>query len=163
MIERTQPVTRPRESILLVDDDRDLGDMFQLGLENAGFAVQRADNGMAAVDLVLREPPDLVLMDQGLPGLNGLQALEQLRSNRRGNPVPVVMFSNADDDALVRRAFALGALEWVVKAAISPRQLAGRVRNWLDAVYRPDARRRVRSSTSRDATITRDIQVSPSA
>jgi DNA-binding response OmpR family regulator len=163
MIERTQPVTRPRESILLVDDDRDLGDMFQLGLENAGFAVQRADNGMAAVNLVLREPPDLVLMDQGLPGLNGLQALEQLRSNRRGNPVPVVMFSNADDEALVRRAFALGALEWVVKAAISPRQLAGRVRSWLDAVYRPDARRRVRSSTSRDATITRDIQVSPSA
>jgi DNA-binding response OmpR family regulator len=163
MIERTQPVTRPRESILLVDDDRDLGDMFQLGLENAGFAVQRADNGMAAVDLVLREPPDLVLMDQGLPGLNGLQALEQLRSNRRGNLVPVVMFSNADDDALVRRAFALGALEWVVKAAISPRQLAGRVRSWLDAVYRPDARRRFRSSTSSDATITRDIQVSPSA
>jgi DNA-binding response OmpR family regulator len=163
MIERTQPVTRPSESVLLVDDDQDLGDMFQLGLENAGFAVQRAADGMAAVDLVLRQPPDLVLMDQGLPGLNGLQALEQLQSNRRGLPVPVVMFSNADDDALVRKAFALGALEWVVKAGITPRQLAGRVRTWLDAVYRPDAARRFRSSMSWDATITSDIQASPSA
>jgi DNA-binding response OmpR family regulator len=163
MIERTQPVTRPNESVLLVDDDQDLGDMFQLGLENAGFAVQRAADGMAAVDLVLRQPPDLVLMDQGLPGLNGLEALEQLRSNRRGLPVPVVMFSNADDDALVRKAFALGAIEWVVKAGITPRQLAGRVRTWLDSVYRPDARRRVRSSMSWDAMITSDIQANPSA
>lgn len=163
MIERTQPVTRLSESVLLVDDDQDLGDMFQLGLENAGFAVQRAADGMAAVDLVLRQPPDLVLMDQGLPGLNGLQALERLRANRRGLPVPVVMFSNADDDALVRKAFALGALEWVVKAGISPRQLAGRVRTWLDAVYRPDGGRRFQSSMSSNATITSDIQASPSA
>ena len=163
MIERTQPVTCPRESVLLVDDDQDLGDMFQLGLENAGFAVQRAADGMAAVDLVLRQPPDLVLMDQGLPGLNGLQALERLRSKRRGLPVPVVMFSNADDDALVRKAFALGALEWVVKAGITPRQLAGRVRTWLDAVYRPHAGPRVGSSLRRDAIITSDIQASPSA
>jgi DNA-binding response OmpR family regulator len=162
MIERTHPVARAREAILLVDDDHDLGDMYQLGLESAGFAVQRADNGMAAVDLVLREPPDLVLMDQGLPVLDGLQALEQLRSDGRGLPVPVVMFSNADDDALIRKAFALGALEWVVKAGISPRQLAGRVRNWLDAVYAPD-RRRSRSSMSIETTITREIQVSPSA
>jgi len=163
MIERTQPVTRLSESVLLVDDDQDLGDMFQLGLENAGFAVQRAADGMAAVDLVLRKPPDLVLMDQGLPGLNGLQALERLRANRRGLPVPVVTFSNADDDALVRKAFALGALEWVVKAGISPRQLAGRVRTWLDAVYRPDGGRRFQSSMSSNATITSDIQASPSA
>jgi DNA-binding response OmpR family regulator len=162
MIERTHPVAPAREAILLVDDDHDLGDMYQLGLESAGFAVQRADNGMAAVDLVLREPPDLVLMDQGLPVLDGLQALEQLRSNGRGLPVPVVMFSNADDDALIRKAFALGALEWVVKAGISPRQLAGRVRNWLDAVYAPD-RRRFRSSMSKGTTITSEIQVSPSA
>jgi len=138
VIETTHPVARAREAILLVDDDPDLGDMYQVGLESAGFAVQRADNGMAAVDLVLRESPDLVLMDQGLPVLDGLQALEQLRSNGRGLPVPVVMFSNADDDALIRKAFALGALEWVVKAGTSPRQLAGRVRNWLDAVYAPD-------------------------
>ena len=73
------------------------------------------------------------------------------------------MFSNADDDALVRKAFALGAIEWVVKAGITPRQLAGRVRAWLDAVYRPDARPRVRSSMSWDAMITSDIQASPSA
>ncbi len=95
MIEKTQPVTRPSESVLLVDDDQDLGDMFQLGL--------------------------------------------------------------------VRKAIALGALEWVVKAGISPRQLAGRVRTWLDAAYRPDARRRFGSSPSRDATITSDIQASHSA
>ena len=162
MIETTHPVARAREAILLVDDDPDLGDMYQVGLESAGFAVQRADNGMAAVDLVLRESPDLVLMDQGLPVLDGLQALEQLRSNGRGLPVPVVMFSNADDDALIRKAFALGALEWVVKAGTSPRQLAGRVRNWLDAAYAPD-RRRFRSSMSKGTTITSEIQVSPSA
>src|SRR2546423_11576760 len=153
MIERTQPVTRPSELILLVDDDQDLGDMFQLGLENAGFAVQRAADGMAAVALLLRQPPDLVLMDQGLPGLNGLQALERLRANRRGFPVPVVMFSNAGDDALVRKAIALGALEWVVKAGISPPQLAGRVRTRLDAPYLPDAPRRLPSAPRTDPTI----------
>jgi CheY-like chemotaxis protein len=134
MIERTQAIAHIRESILLVDDDQDLADMFQLGLESAGFAVQRADSGLAAVDLVWRERPDLVLMDQGLPGLNGLEALEQLGSNRHGLPVPVVMFSNSDDDDLVQQAFALGALEWVVKARVTPAQLAQRVATWLDGV-----------------------------
>src|SRR3979411_2113996 len=132
MIESTEAIAHTRESILLVEDDQDLADMFQLGLESAGFAVERASDGLTAIDLALSRTPDLVLMDQGLPVLNGLEALERLRSNRRGVRLPVVMFSNRDDDDLVQQASALGAVEWVVKSRVTPGQLAQRVGTWLD-------------------------------
>jgi DNA-binding response OmpR family regulator len=134
----TQPTAyverQARESVLLVDDDRDLADMYRLGLESAGFAVRQAENGIDAVSQTFSETPDLILMDQGLPLMSGVEALGRLRSDRRGRLVPVVMFSNSADDELIRRALALGALEWVVKSAVSPTQLAQRVGAWLDGV-----------------------------
>jgi DNA-binding response OmpR family regulator len=121
--------------ILLVDDDVEIAEMYGLGMRSAGHQVRYAHDGQSAVRLALKEEPDLVLMDLHLPGTDGLGALRQLRSDPRGKSVRVVMFSNQNDDALVRTAQQLEA-SWVVKSTVTPRQLNERIEGWLGGFHR---------------------------
>ena len=79
--------------ILIVDDDPDMVALLRLALTEAGFSVRTATDGQEALRKALRAPPDLVVLDLLLPGMNGFSVCEQLRLNPATTSVPVLMIT----------------------------------------------------------------------
>ncbi len=118
------------KTILVVDDEPKIADLARDYLEHAGFAVRVAGNGEAALQLVRRERPDLVVLDLGLPGLDGLDVT---RAIRRDSNLPVIMLTARDDELDKLLGLELGADDYLTKP-FSPRELVARVRAVLRRV-----------------------------
>lgn len=108
--------------ILLVEDDKVLGDAMLRSLQQAGYAVDWARDGRDA-DLVLGDQVyDLALLDLGLPGMNGFQVLQRLRARRITLPVLIVTARDALEDRI--KGLDLGADDYVLKPFDMPELLA---------------------------------------
>jgi two-component system alkaline phosphatase synthesis response regulator PhoP len=112
------------KTILLVDDEPKIAALARDYLEHAGFAVIVAGDGPGAVMLARSRRPDLVVLDLGLPGLDGLDVARTLR---RHSDVPIVMLTARTDEADRIAGLELGADDYVTKP-FSPRELVARVR-----------------------------------
>jgi DNA-binding response OmpR family regulator len=115
---------RPMQRILIVDDEPKIVRLVRDFLEHAGFTVSVARDGHEALMRARTEPPDLVVLDLGLPGLDGLDVTRALR--RDGGP-PIIMLTARDDETDTVLGLELGADDYVTKP-FSPRELVARVR-----------------------------------
>jgi DNA-binding response OmpR family regulator len=111
-------------TILLVEDEAELVRVLRDYLERAGFRVQTASAGPEAVSQFQHDPPDLVLLDLNLPGMDGLDVARQMR---RTTKVPIIMVTARVDEADRLIGLELGADDYVTKP-FSPRELVARVR-----------------------------------
>lgn len=111
-------------SILVVEDDDAIRTGLVRSLGQRGFAVASAAAGMPALETVVKEPPDFVLLDLGLPDVDGLQVLAMIRAVSQ---VPVIVVTAQDDDRMVVAALDGGADDYVVKP-FGVEQVAARVR-----------------------------------
>jgi two-component system OmpR family response regulator len=84
--------------VLIVEDDRTIASFVAKGLRQAGLAVDHADNGPDGLDLALSEPYDVAVIDLMLPGLDGLEIIEQMRRHRIGTPVIILSAKRSVDD-----------------------------------------------------------------
>lgn len=105
--------------ILLVDDENDIRMLFRLALQNAGYIVKEAADGLEAIGMVQVEAFDAVVLDISMPRLDGVSAIETFRSMRNGQTVPVIVITALSDAEIKRRAFEKGAVDFLVKP-ISP-------------------------------------------
>lgn len=110
--------------ILIVDDDPRLRDLVRLALDRAGFLVITAADGQSALIHVVREVPDLVVLDIGLPEVDGLEVCRRIRQR---SDVPVLFLTARDDEIDRILGLELGADDYVTKP-FSPRELVARVR-----------------------------------
>ncbi|MBA2382745.1 MAG: response regulator transcription factor [Chloroflexi bacterium] len=132
------------KTILVVDDEPKIADLARDYLEHAGFAVRTAGDGDAALTAVRRDRPDLVVLDLGLPGLDGLDVT---RAIRRDSNLPVIMLTARDDELDKLLGLELGADDYLTKP-FSPRELVARVRAVLrraDAASAPDGSELIRT------------------
>ena len=113
--------------ILVVDDDTELVDIVRTALERDGFDVDAAGDGEAALTKIADGSPDLVVLDLGLPTMQGLEVLRRVRVN---DSVPVIVLSGLSDEADRVVGLELGADDYVVKP-FSPRELVAAVRSVL--------------------------------
>jgi DNA-binding response OmpR family regulator len=113
--------------ILLVDDDPDLLSIIAFALQQAGFLVVTAIDGVSALDLFEREHPDLAVLDINLQRMNGF---ELARAIRRESQIPVIMLTVRNEEEDVVRALDLGADDYLTKP-FSPRILIARIRALL--------------------------------
>ncbi|WP_189169570.1 response regulator transcription factor [Pilimelia anulata] len=111
-------------SLLLVEDDPAIRGTLMRALHDLGHAVRSASTAMSGLDLALAEPPDLVVLDLGLPDRDGVELLRMLRAVSR---VPVIVATARDDEADIVRALDAGADDYVVKP-FRAAQLDARVR-----------------------------------
>lgn len=102
-------------TILLVDDSQTIVEMWTAHLRHAGYRVESAAGGRQAVDIVSRQPIDLILLDVIMPGLDGYEALEQIRESYPPSVLPVIVASSKDASEDMVRAFDLGANDYVTK------------------------------------------------
>lgn len=101
--------------VLVVEDHEDTRDLLRMVLERRGLAVVEAGDGVEAVNLAERERPDLILMDGGLPLLDGLATTRRLRGLASLTGVPIVFLSGHAAPHDQRAARAAGCDEYVVK------------------------------------------------
>src|SRR4051794_25744078 len=99
--------------ILVVEDNADLATGIEYNLALEGYDVRIADNGRAAIDTAADWNPELILLDLMLPGVDGYQVLQTMRSN--GNRVPVIILSAKGEEADKVRGFRLDADQYVTK------------------------------------------------
>jgi two-component system alkaline phosphatase synthesis response regulator PhoP len=111
-------------TILIVDDEPKITRLVRDYLESSGFAVVTAGDGREALMRARTERPDLVILDLGLPGLDGLDVA---RSLRREGDLPIIMLTARDDETDKLIGLELGADDYVTKP-FSPRELVARVR-----------------------------------
>ena len=110
--------------LLLVEDDAPIRHALVRALTERGHAVTSTTTAMDALQQVVSAPPDLVILDLGLPGLDGYEALRMLRAVSK---VPVVVATARDDEADIVRALNAGADDYLVKP-FGPGQIDARVR-----------------------------------
>lgn len=118
-------------TVLVVDDDPAVREIYRLALERAGHRVVVAADGMAGLDMVSTASPDLVLLDIRMPKLDGIELLRRIASDPATKGIPVVMLSNYDDPNLVKQSLDLGAKEHMVKVDVDPRRLPDLVQKWV--------------------------------
>jgi two-component system alkaline phosphatase synthesis response regulator PhoP len=111
------------QNVLVVDDEPKLVDVVRDYLRAAGYSVTTAADGLAAVASARARPPDLVVLDLGLPGLDGLDVAREVR---RGSTVPIIMLTARGEEADRVLGLELGADDYLVKP-FSPRELVARV------------------------------------
>jgi DNA-binding response OmpR family regulator len=114
----------PRERILVVDDEAGIREMVGAYLRNEGFEVDEATDGESALERFRRTPPDLIVLDLRLPGIDGLDVLRQIR---RSSSVYVIALTARSDEADKLVGLELGADDYITKP-FSPRELVARVR-----------------------------------
>ncbi len=110
--------------ILVVDDEVKIVKLVRSYLEQAGFTVVEAGDGQTALIQVRREKPDLVVLDLGLPGIDGLEVARTLRRERE---TPIIMLTARIEDTDKIVGLELGADDYVTKP-FSPRELSSRIR-----------------------------------
>jgi DNA-binding response OmpR family regulator len=112
------------KTILVVEDERAIARLIRDYLERAGFRVITADNGDVALQSARATKPDLVVLDLGLPGRDGLDVTRELR---RGSTVPIIVVTARGEESDRIVGLELGADDYVVKP-FSPKELVARVR-----------------------------------
>ena len=103
-------------TILLVDDSKPARYALRLQLQRHGVRVDAVHSAEAALEHIAAAPPDAVLMDDTMPGMNGFQALEILKSDRATAQIPVVMCTSHDDPSFSAQALKRGAMSVLSKA-----------------------------------------------
>ncbi len=116
-----------KKHIFLVEDDERLADLTREYLEGQGFLISHESRGDLAVDRILEEQPDLIILDLMLPGLNGIEVYKQVQSEFTGS---VLMFTAKDDDIDQILGLELGADDYVTKP-VQPRVLLARINTLL--------------------------------
>jgi len=113
--------------VLIIEDDDRIRPLLVRGLRDLGHTVTSAPTGMAGLQLAVDSSPDLVVLDLGLPDVDGTQVLSMLRAV---STVPVIIASARDDDPSLVGALDAGADDYVVKP-FNPKELVARVRTRL--------------------------------
>lgn len=109
--------------ILVAEDERHIGRIIQMKLEQGPFLVTLALDGKEALEALARDPAiQLVLLDLMMPEVSGLDVLAQMRQDDRWRDIPCVILTAAGQDAQYERAMALGATQFLTKP-FSPKKL----------------------------------------
>lgn len=121
------------KSILIADDEARNRKLIETLLRAGGYEVRSTDSGRGALDAVAAEPPDLILLDLMMPGMDGFEVVRRLKADPATRDIPVAMVTALDDEASHARLQAVGISEvihkpidrWALQACVD-RLLGGR-------------------------------------
>ncbi len=116
-----------KEKILIVEDEKDIIKMLEYNLKKEGFKVIDARDGEDALDLAVREYPDLVLLDLMLPGMDGLEVCKALKKEPKTSLIPIIMLTAKGQESDKVVGLELGADDYITKP-FSLRELIARIK-----------------------------------
>ena len=113
--------------ILIAEDEPDIRDLIAFTLRFAGYEVAAANNGEEAVQMALREFPDLILMDVRMPRMTGYDACRVMKADPELKDIPIVFLSAKGQESEIKIGMDAGAEDYLLKP-FAPDQLTDRVR-----------------------------------
>lgn len=117
-------------TVLVIDDEKDVIELLRYNLEKAGFDVVAARDGESGLKAASVSPPDAIILDVMMPGLDGLAVCRRLREEHRTARIPIIMLTAKAEEADRVVGLELGADDYVVKP-FSPREIVARIRAQL--------------------------------
>jgi CheY-like chemotaxis protein len=118
--------------ILLIEDNPYIKELYTEILQNAGFEVDYAEDGVSGVEKVKNGGYDLVLLDMVMPKAGGLDVVKAISQNPpKTKNGPIILLTNLTKDAMVQQALNKGASSYIVKSDITPGQLIENVNKFL--------------------------------
>ena len=117
--------------IILVEDDTAIADMYQLKFKEEGFNIMVAHDGESGLALSRRELPDVILLDVMMPKMDGFAVLTELKKDAKTKAIPVLLLTNLGQKADREKGEQLGAVDYVVKASLTPGQVVDKIKKYL--------------------------------
>ncbi len=119
------------KSILLVEDDPFLIDIYTTKLEESGFSVEVANDGEVALRKARENKPDLVILDIVLPQIDGWEILRKIKSEPEFKNLKVIILSNLGQKEEVEKGIKLGAVKYLIKAHYTPSQVIKEIKKTI--------------------------------
>ena len=120
--------TADKKTILLVEDDKNIRELYAMALIGAGFSILMAENGQQGVDLALKHHPDLILLDIDMPIVNGHEAAQKIRLDSWGKTARIVFLTNHSDAQNVAHAIMQKPEDYIVKVNVPIKDMVNQVR-----------------------------------
>jgi DNA-binding response OmpR family regulator len=117
-----------KKTILLVEDNQAIRELYAVALIQAGFNILMAENGEQGVLLALKHHPDLILLDIDMPLLNGHETAQRIRLDSWGKDVRIVFLTNHSDAANVAHAIMQKPEDYIVKVNVPVKDIINQVR-----------------------------------
>jgi DNA-binding response OmpR family regulator len=117
--------------ILVMEDEPILSQALTIELNSYGYEVSVADNGEDGMNMLYKNPPDLLLLDLLMPKKNGYEVLQELKAKKLFGKMKVIVFSNLGQEEEKKKAIALGAKHFFVKSAIDLEDLVAFIQKLL--------------------------------
>ncbi len=124
------------ETVLIVEDDEDIAALLEFKLRNSGYKVVVAENGKLGLDAARIDPPDLIILDVMMPVMNGLEALQILKSDVELSSIPVIVLTAQSKESEIVKCLELGADDYITKP-FRTQEFATRVQAVLRRCKRP--------------------------
>ena len=118
-------------SILIVEDDRFVRDLYQHEFEKSGYDIKLAEDGEIALKVVKESKFDCILLDVMFPKLDGLEVLRRIKEDSATKNIPVMILSNLGQDEIIRQALQIGAKAYIVKSLYTPNQVVNEIRGLI--------------------------------
>jgi DNA-binding response OmpR family regulator len=122
-----------KQTIMIVEDDSFVMDIYQTKLTLEGFAIIAANNGIEALKKLESGDcnPDLILLDIVMPFVNGLEVLKKIKDNDKWNKIPVILLTNLSQKEEIGQGFVLGAKDYLIKSHFTPSEVLEKIRIYL--------------------------------
>jgi len=121
-------------TILIVEDQQGFRRIYHDVLENDGYEVLEAEDGEAGWLAAKEKKPSLILLDLGLPKIDGFEVLKRIRADEETKAIPVIIFSVLGEQKDVNRGLELGANDYTVKGFYTPRQILSKIKSLISQV-----------------------------
>jgi DNA-binding response OmpR family regulator len=118
-------------TILIIEDQRGFRKVYRDVLIDDGYDVLEATNGEEGWEMIMANTPNLILLDLGIPVLDGFQVLEKIRRSNQTKDIPVIIFSVLGEPKDVKKALDMGANDYTVKGFYTPRQILSKIKNLI--------------------------------
>lgn len=124
---------RGMSKIAIIEDDAAISQMYRIKFETEGYEVDTAENGKLGLELIAKMKPDIILLDLMMPEMNGDEMLIKLRQTPFGKNVKVIILTNMGESEAPESIKDLHVEAFIVKANMTPRQVADLVKKQLAA------------------------------
>ena len=118
-------------TVLIVEDQQGFRKIYQDVLSSDGYEVLSAEDGEAGWKMCKEKKPQLILLDLGLPKLDGFEVLHRLKEDAETKGIPVIIFSVMGEQKDVKKALEMGANDYAVKGFYTPRQVLSKIKNLI--------------------------------
>jgi len=119
--------------VAIIEDDPAISQMYRFKFEAEGYAVETAGNGKLGLELAEKMKPDIILLDLMMPEMNGDEMLEKMRATAWGKDIKVVILTNKGEQEIPDKVRQLNVQAVILKADMTPRQVAELVKKLLAA------------------------------